>query len=65
MNTPSACSYSGPIILKITSAIKNPKLNQVYVEVSIVPNIASMAQLNFTSVIVPNFPCIDTIITFD
>lgn len=65
MTTPSACSYSGPITLTVTGAIKNPKQNQVFVNVTIVPNIASMSQLNFSNVIIPTFPCLNTIITFD
>ena len=46
--SPSLCSYSGPVEIKVSSYIKDPLKNAVYLIASIFPNLPEFTSLNFT-----------------
>lgn len=53
--SPSLCSYSGAVKIIISSYIKDPLKNAVYVIASIQPNLPQFSSLNFTEVMTPKF----------
>jgi cysteine-rich repeat protein len=53
--TADVCSYSGPFYITVLKTYKDPNQNKVDVVVSITPNIQSLANMNFSSTITPNF----------
>jgi cysteine-rich repeat protein len=63
--SPSLCSYSGPIIITISSFIKDPAKNIVYLQSTISPNLTSLASLDFNAVFQPLFTVETTSTVYD
>lgn len=54
--TPSACSYSGPIVFELISYVKEPTQNKVTIKAKLSPNIPLFDTVNYEECVVPSFP---------
>jgi cysteine-rich repeat protein len=63
--TPSLCSFSGTIAIKIISFIKDPSQNKVYVVSTISPSLQEFSVLDFNQALLPDFAIVSTSTAYD